>query len=110
MSIESAKAFYQRVTTDEAFQTQLQSAASEERTAIIQEAGYDFTPEEWEAATAQVLEAAEINRELNDAELEAIAGGVSILPAVTIYGVALPPNLNWPPKGPSIPPSPGLLE
>lgn len=103
MSIESAKAFYQRVTTDEAFQTQLQSAASEERTVIIQEAGYDFTPEEWETATAQVLEAAEINRELNDVELEAIAGGVSILPVVPVYGVALPLNLNWPPKGPSIP-------
>lgn len=108
MSIESAKAFYQRVTTDEAFQTQLQSAASEERTAIIQEVGYDFTPEEWEAATAQVLEAAEINRELNDAELEAIAGGMPHM--VTIYGVALPPDLNWSLKGPSIPPSPGLLE
>lgn len=110
MSIESAKAFYQRVTTEEAFRTQLQSAASEERTGIIQEAGYDFTPAEWEAATAKVLAAVEIDRELNDAELEAIAGGMPILPVGTIYGVALPPALNWPPKGPSIPPCPGLLE
>ena len=91
MSVESAEAFYQRVTTDEAFRTQLQSAASEERTAIIQEAGYDFTPEEWEAATAQILEATEVDRELSDADLESVAGGVSM---VALYG--LPSNLRWP--------------
>jgi predicted ribosomally synthesized peptide with nif11-like leader len=94
MSIESASAFYQRIITDEAFRTQLQNTASEERTAIIQAAGYDFTPEEWEAATADILETAEANTELNDAQLEAIAGG--ILPKITIYGVALPPKLRWP--------------
>ncbi|KYC40659.1 Nif11-like leader peptide family natural product precursor [Scytonema hofmannii PCC 7110] len=93
MSIESANAFYQRITTDEAFRTQLQNTASEGRTAIIQAAGYDFTPEEWEAATADILEASEANTELNDAQLEAIAGG--ILP-VAAYGVILPPNLRWP--------------
>jgi predicted ribosomally synthesized peptide with nif11-like leader len=91
MSIESAKAFYQRITTDEAFQTQLQSATNDERTAIIQQAGYDFTPKEWEAATAEVLEATEVDRELNEAELESVAGGIQM---ITIYG--LPPNLRWP--------------
>ncbi|WP_414581497.1 Nif11-like leader peptide family natural product precursor [Scytonema sp. PCC 10023] len=91
MSIESANAFYQRVTTDQAFRTQLQNTASEERTAIIQAAGYDFTPEEWETATAPVLDSAEANTELNDAQLEAIAGGRIFFP---VYG--LPPNLTWP--------------
>jgi predicted ribosomally synthesized peptide with nif11-like leader len=91
MSIESASAFYQRVTTDEAFRTQLQSTHSEERTAIIQHAGYDFTPEEWEAATAQILETAEVDRELNEAELESVAGGIQM---VALYG--LPANLRWP--------------
>ncbi|NMG07800.1 Nif11-like leader peptide family natural product precursor [Brasilonema sp. UFV-L1] len=91
MSIESASAFYQRVTTDEAFRTQLQNTASEERTAIIQAAGYDFTPEEWEAATVEILKTAETNTELNDAQLEAIAGGITM---VALYG--LPRDLRWP--------------
>ncbi len=93
MSVESASAFYQQVTTDEAFRTQLQNTASEERTAIIQAAGYDFTPEEWEAATSHILETTETDKELNDAELEAIAGGRIFLP---MYGLGLPPNLRWP--------------
>ena len=77
MSIESAKAFYSRITTDNAFRTQFEQAAtSEERQQIIQAAGYDFTSEEWEAAKA------EINEELSDAELTAVSGGLSILPGV----------------------------
>lgn len=93
MSIESAKAFYQRLTTDEAFWTQLQSVPSEERRAIIQEAGYNFSPEEWEAATAEILETTNVDRELSEADLEAITGGVS---AIALYGIALPPDLRWP--------------
>ncbi len=93
MSIESANAFYQRITTDEAFRTQLQNTASEERTAIVQAAGYDFTPEEWEVATSHILETTETDKELNNAELEAIAGGIF---PVAAYGVILPPNLRWP--------------
>ncbi|GAA6623370.1 Nif11-like leader peptide family natural product precursor [Scytonema sp. NUACC26] len=77
MSIESAKAFYSRMTTDVKFRTQLEQAAtSEQRQQIIQAAGYEFTPEEWEVAKAQ------INEELSDAELTAVSGGLSILPGV----------------------------
>jgi hypothetical protein len=36
MSIESARNFYQRITTDESFLTQLQNTASEESTAFIE--------------------------------------------------------------------------
>ncbi|MEH1992179.1 Nif11-like leader peptide family natural product precursor [Nostoc sp.] len=74
MSVESAKAFYSRIITDNAFQTQLgQATTNEERQQIMQAAGYEFTPEEWEAAKAQ------INEELSDAELTAVSGGLSIL-------------------------------
>ncbi len=77
MSIESAKAFYSRMTTDAKFRTQLEQVATgEERQQIMQAAGYEFTPEEWEAAKAQ------INEELSDAELTAVSGGLSILPGV----------------------------
>lgn len=114
MSVESAKTFYTRINTDEAFQTQLRNASSEERTAIIRAAGYNFTLEEWKTATAEVLAAESVDWELNDAELEAVAGGVSgisellnVMPSIgAVYGVALQPNLDWLPKGPSVPPPP----
>jgi predicted ribosomally synthesized peptide with nif11-like leader len=83
MSLESAKAFYQKFTTDEAFRSQLQSAAEEERTSIIQEAGYDFIPEEWDVVIAEVSEAVERNEELDEAALEAVSGG-GILPNLLV--------------------------
>jgi predicted ribosomally synthesized peptide with nif11-like leader len=90
MSIESAKDFYQKITTDETFRTQLQNTASEERIALIQAAGYDFTPEEWEAASAEISESS--NHELSDAELTEVSGGFRFpMPFIgTKYGV---PNL-----------------
>ncbi|MHC5610576.1 MAG: Nif11-like leader peptide family RiPP precursor [Nostoc sp.] len=77
MSIESAKTFYQRVTTDEAFRTQVESYSIEERGFFLHAAGYDFIEEEWETTTAEMLEA-NSTEELNEAELEAIAGGIKI--------------------------------
>ena len=96
MSVESARAFYERMITDEAFRTQQQSAASDdERREIIQAAGYNFTPEEWEAAVAQISESSE--GELSDAELTAVSGGVSLPgwppkwpPVFPMYGIGLP--------------------
>lgn len=90
MSIESAKEFYYRLNTDKTFRTQLTNTAPEKRTAIIQVAGYDFTPEEWESATAEILALREANPELSEVALEAIAGGV-----FPVYGVPLPPHLRW---------------
>jgi predicted ribosomally synthesized peptide with nif11-like leader len=81
MSIESAKEFYSRMTTDQAFRTQLEQATTrEERQQILQVAGYDFTPEDWEAAKTQIQASNSANGELSDAELTAVSGGLSILP------------------------------
>jgi predicted ribosomally synthesized peptide with nif11-like leader len=98
MSVESAKAFYERVATDEAFKEQLRDAASDdERRAMIRTAGYDFTPEEWEVVIDQLRE---INdRELSEVELETVAGGVLPFPVgmpVGVYGPVFPPELPWP--------------
>ena len=78
MSIESAKSFYTRVTTDEAFRTQLeQIATAEERQQTIQTAGYEFTPEEWKAAQEQILATLDSKEdELSDTELAAVSGGL----------------------------------
>ncbi|MBD2511521.1 Nif11-like leader peptide family natural product precursor [Nostoc muscorum FACHB-395] len=88
MSIESAKAFYQRVTTDEHFRTEVESSPIEERGTFLQAAGYSFTQREWETASAEILETTSIDGELNEAQLEAIAGGRG---SIALYG--LPPEL-----------------
>ncbi|MEH1992178.1 Nif11-like leader peptide family natural product precursor [Nostoc sp.] len=93
MSIESAKAFYSKMTTDETFRSQLEQAASkEERQQIIQAAGYNFTPEEWQAATAQIQES-KADSELSEAQLKAVSGGVA---AQAMYGVIFTDDIiDW---------------
>jgi predicted ribosomally synthesized peptide with nif11-like leader len=87
MSIESAKAFYQRMTEDSDFRTPFESASTkEERRQLIKEAGYDFTTDEWQAVVTEI-QAADSNEELQEEELEAIAGGIH--PAAD-YGVVFP--------------------
>ena len=94
MSIESAKAFYARMTTDTAFRTPLEQATSkEERQQIMQAAGYDFTSEEWQAAIAQIQASNSTESELSDAQLEAVSGGVALQ---AMYGVIEPYDvIDW---------------
>lgn len=91
MSIQSAKAFYLRMTTEQAFRAQLEQAANkEERQQIVQSAGFEFNREEWDTAVAQVRESNSADSELSDAQLEAVSGGAVGL----IYGG---PNIGlWP--------------
>ncbi len=90
MSIENARAFYERVATDEAFREQLRNVANDEQGQnIIQEAGYDFTPEDWNMMSEQLSQSNE--SELSDAELEAVAGGFF----VPMYGGVFM-NFKWP--------------
>ena len=90
MSIENARSFYVRVTTDEEFRTQLeQTATAEERQQIIRTAGFEFTNEEWETAKEQILAASNSNEgDLSDTELTAISGGLVPFPfpPTPIYG------------------------
>ena len=88
MSIKSAKAFYDRLTTDKTLQRELRNAArDEQRLEIIQAAGYRFTRSEWQAVLAELDE-----NQLSDAELEAIAGGIS----VAVQGAVNPPlRVTW---------------
>lgn len=89
MSIESARAYYERLVSDESFRTKIQSAASnDERQAIIRSAGYNFTKEECDTVRTQILDSASDDSELGDAELEAVAGGV--LPVMGLAYAAFP--------------------
>jgi predicted ribosomally synthesized peptide with nif11-like leader len=106
MSVESAKAFYERLMTDEEFRNQHRNAASDEaRRSMVLDAGYDFTPEEWDAAMLQLAEAAESElnaNELSEADLASVSGGVlmrfpfPIKPPIVfpMYGIGLPNTLS----------------
>ena len=66
MSIESAKAFLEKVQNDEDFRNSVGELATvKERTEYVKKAGFDFTKEEME----------DVKSELSDDELKKVAGG-----------------------------------
>ncbi|MDD2372177.1 MAG: Nif11-like leader peptide family natural product precursor [Syntrophomonadaceae bacterium] len=66
MSIESAKAFVEKIKSDEEFAKKVQGCKDkEERIAFAKQAGFDFTAEEIK----------EVSSKLSDDELDAVAGG-----------------------------------
>jgi predicted ribosomally synthesized peptide with nif11-like leader len=83
MSLANVKAFYQRLANDETFRSQIQGVKSkEECSRIVRAAGYNFTQQEYEEYTAQLLESDPTDSELKDLseqELEAVFGGASYL-------------------------------
>jgi predicted ribosomally synthesized peptide with nif11-like leader len=107
MSLASVKAFYQRLADDEAFRSQIHNVKSKkECSQIVKAAGYNFTQQEYEEYTAQLLESDSNDNELKDLseqELEAVFGGASFLindkwlrpvpdhPHL-MYGVIFPPD------------------
>ena len=83
MFLESVIRFYKRLVKDQDFRSQLETAASpEECRKMMQEAGYDFTQEEFETATVQILEENKLRdlddsfSELSEQELELAFGGM----------------------------------
>jgi predicted ribosomally synthesized peptide with nif11-like leader len=101
MSLAKVQAFYERLATDEAFRTQIQGVESQEECRkLVKGSGYDFTQEEFEEYTAQLLESTvdeEGIRDLNERELEAVFGGISRLllpgfPPIQLYGL---PPIYW---------------
>ena len=91
MSLEHVKGFYEKLANDEAFRNQIQGVNSkEECSQIVKAAGYDFTLEEYEEYTAQLLESAAGEGELKDLsekELAAVFGGLTgRASSILIYG------------------------
>ncbi len=69
MSIESAKAFMERVVNDEDFRKEVgEIATAEERMAFVTAAGFDFTKEE--------LENVQEKMQLTEDELKKVSGGI----------------------------------
>ncbi|MEH1920018.1 Nif11-like leader peptide family natural product precursor [Nostoc sp.] len=91
MSLEHVKAFYEQLANDEAFRNQIQGVNSkEECSQIVKAAGYDFTIEEYEEYTTQLLESTNGEGELKDLsekELAAVFGGLTgWANSILIYG------------------------
>lgn len=107
MSYEDVKAFYERLGTDEAFRTQIQGVNSkDECSQTVKSAGYDFTQEELQEYTAELLELAADEDELADLdekELATIFGGTT---ARALYGVITEPPTKRSPKSPPVKPLP----
>lgn len=103
MSLGQVKSFYEQLANDETFRTQIQGVESkDECSQVVQDAGYDFTPEEFEEYTIQLLESTANKGELQDLsekELEAVFGGIlgryEVRP---LYGVITLPPMPWDPK------------
>jgi predicted ribosomally synthesized peptide with nif11-like leader len=90
MSIENAKAFFQRMNEDVDFRTIFESALTfKEHQQLIQDTGYDFTADEWQSAVTEI-QSDVCNEELKEEELEAIAGGASNRGGVAKYGSVSP--------------------
>jgi predicted ribosomally synthesized peptide with nif11-like leader len=104
MSLEDVKAFYQRLGTDEAFRAQIQGVNSkDECSQTVKSAGYDFSQEELEEYTVELLELSADEdglADLDEKELATVFGGMLVQP---MYGVIRPPidwPIDWPKKWP----------
>ena len=80
MSLENVQAFYERIADDREFLAELEaSQTQEEGKKILAEAGYDFTTEELEEYTSQMLESTDTENnmfeELNEEQMTAVVGG-----------------------------------
>jgi len=82
MSMENAKKFYEKVSTDKALQQQIGQLAKEDPkqlgSAIInaaKENGFEFTEDEMKAFMMEKAKQVKSGQELSDSELEAVAGG-----------------------------------
>ena len=101
MSLENVKSFYKHLEENEAFRDQIKAAENkEECSQIVKEAGFDFTLEEYEEYTYQLLESTNSEDEIQDLgekELAAVFGGITgnnsrIRPIIRpLYGVVWPP-------------------
>ena len=108
MSLEQTKAFYQRIASDETFRSQFQNLEShEEFYNLAKQADYEFSEQEFETYTHQLLEAESLEdaiQDLNEEELVSILGGFSSRPIFRPkYGSVKPPILVRPMYGLSRP-------
>jgi predicted ribosomally synthesized peptide with nif11-like leader len=94
MSTQQVEAFYEKLSQDGAFRDQIRNVSSQEECSrIVKAAGYDFTQQELEDYTAELLEN-DNSGEIGERELEAVQGGFMLRGnSMQIYG--LPPMQDY---------------
>jgi predicted ribosomally synthesized peptide with nif11-like leader len=94
MSSQHVKAFYEKLAQDEVFRDRIKNVKSKEDCSrIVKAAGYDFTQQEFEDYTAQLLSVDDNLIEVGERELAAVYGGfLSRNNLGQIYGSPLPQN------------------
>ncbi len=77
MSVESARACLRRLIDDPAFMAEVRGAGGpDERRAVVEAAGFDFTLEELaEARSLELTDEESLSITLADEEVDAVAGG-----------------------------------
>ncbi|MCW5315415.1 Nif11-like leader peptide family natural product precursor [Nostoc sp. KVJ3] len=92
--LEKVKSFIIRLVKDEAFRTQLMSDKIDEAIKVMEEGGYNFSQEEFETASIQILELKELGQfdDLSEEELVGAFGGLTSSNVVQpLYGVVVSP-------------------
>ena len=82
MSMEAVRDFSKKLKQESALQAKVSALSGDDRDALLAEvvaiasgAGFSFTTEEFEAVTADTLRKLHSADQINEAELERIAGG-----------------------------------
>lgn len=82
MSIENAKGFYEKVISDQSLQQKISKLAQENHQGVEAEIikiagaqGFEFTEAEMKSFTTEKTKAVKSSGELNENELEMVAGG-----------------------------------
>lgn len=75
--LDNVKKFLIRWVKDSTFVTQLQTGSTDQVQSLLQEAGYNFSQNDFESASLQILDLKEQNQfhELSEAELVGAVGG-----------------------------------
>ena len=73
MSLESAKAFLERMKWDTELRKSIMKA--EDRIEVVKNEGFDFTMEEWHQAREEHMKKQVADGELSEEELKKVAGG-----------------------------------
>jgi predicted ribosomally synthesized peptide with nif11-like leader len=112
-TFDKVKEFLVRIVKDDEFRTSVAAQKNpENRSQLLQESGYTFTPSEFDSASIKILELAEqgLFTDLNDNELVAIMGGAFTGRVHPVYGISIPPFHEMPDRvrpvyGVPVPPS-----
>lgn len=85
MSIESAREFYQKISSDESLRTRIMNTPFAQRAEMVIAEGYNFYQEEWNVVASETaMPTSENEQEMSDEELELVAGGRG---NVAMYGL-----------------------